>query len=205
MKLQPLTWPLVSISTDMAMILVNNSEIGEFCCSAEYDTQTGLCGSATLGSDQPFELEPGQIIWDRNNGDADFRNIYSATVTTTAIPQATSASEAPGSISIVPIVVGITVPLGILLLLALVAASLFWKRMKRKQRHISDDRVGEKSSDTVSNRVPLASAPSHEVDTRAIYEASPETQAHELKAAQDPVEIGQDLIEIAGSPIHLRR
>ncbi|KAF1966445.1 hypothetical protein BU23DRAFT_574061 [Bimuria novae-zelandiae CBS 107.79] len=201
----------VSSDTDMALMLVNNSAVGGFCCSKEFDSATFTCGSPTLGSDKPFELDTGQIIWDRSSGDTDARNFETVTVTimastgrstatsrltSTETSTATSRIDAPSSNgsknTTVTIAVAVAVPLAALLLLALVAIRLLMRRsIKKDDRKAMDtsDALEEKEKPNFTSNLPRHSRRAPEIDAQEIYETPPDSQVYELRCNQTPIEV----------------
>ena len=85
----------------MPLLLVNSSAVGEFCCSEGLDPDTSECIIPTLGSNEPFALDPGQIIMDRSNGNTAAGGGSPVTVTVTASAQSdlSNANTATGDVS----------------------------------------------------------------------------------------------------------
>lgn len=202
----------------MTVWLINNTDVGYFCCNFEYDATTYTCGNPTLGSHQPFELQPGQVIWNRANGDANFRNIGAATATVTLSANIQSTTVSPttvedqngtstpvsraqqtGNGNTIAIAIGIAVPLGILLLLAVIALFLLWRRMQaiEARASLSSQPAAKTTNIGESGRkLDLPSAMSvsptqrYEADDAlAVSEALPDGQMHELRTGRDPIEM----------------
>lgn len=198
----------------MPILLVNDSAVGQFCCSEGLDANTTKCIIATLGSSKPFELDPGQIILDRSNGATVGSNLEPATTTVTATAQpsaATAAGTQPPSSKrddTLPIILGISIPLGILLLVAVIVICWLWRRTNSINKHSLATQKGSDTSETTpsSNSLhdpadsPLSSRDTYEIHARDICEASPEAQAHELRSRPNRVEVaGSPPIEMYGA------
>ena len=209
-------------------MLVNDSAVGQFCCSEGLDSNSSECIIPTLGSNKPFELDPGQIIMDRSNGATAGRNPTTATITVTASAQPSTATAASTHTQgksnrdhTLPIILGISIPLGVLLLVAILVICWLWRRTTRLKTGGQAPQKDLDASDTrhssTSLRSPthssLSSRHTHEIHATGICEASPEAQAHELRSSPNRVEVawsprvevdGARPVEVDGTPLHDR-
>jgi hypothetical protein len=115
----------------VSVVLVQDQRAGGFCCGTgfgvAYNTTTQQCLQTTLGTNDPFELPAGQVIFDRATG-ATVGNSTVATITATAKP----------SPNIGPVVIGTVVPLVVLLLIAVATVVLLLKRSKALERLLKE-------------------------------------------------------------------
>ena len=109
----------------MTLWLVANEAIGNFCCGDAYNTKSKTCGGRTLGSNEPFQLLPGQFIRDRTTGAKDLetnetvaitRIVSSISTVITTVTVVAKAAPNENNKGIIAVAVGITVPLWVLLL-----------------------------------------------------------------------------------------
>jgi hypothetical protein len=107
-----------------------------FCCQQAYNVSTQLCQDETHGSD-PFPLDSGTAIYDRSNGatlpPSTATSSTSGTSTsvvngTTTVTATVTASASASSNNVTTVAAGIAVPLGVLLVLAIIGCIFFsWK------------------------------------------------------------------------------
>ncbi|EMC98481.1 hypothetical protein BAUCODRAFT_121349 [Baudoinia panamericana UAMH 10762] len=125
---------------------------GAFCCGRNYNQTTGQCMTGTQGSKAPFNISPGEVIYNRANGALLTPNptetsapsaafvLQNSTATVTA--SATSCTTASaGSSSVATIAAAISVPLGVLLLAALAAVALLLGQNRKLRRGRSQQAV----------------------------------------------------------------
>lgn len=110
-----------------------------FCCQQAYNVSTQLCQDETHGSYDPFPLDSGTAIYDRSNGStlppSTTTSSTSSTSTsvvngTTTVKVTVTASAGASSNNTTTVAVGIAVPLGVLLVLAIIGCIFFWRKYK---------------------------------------------------------------------------
>ncbi|KAK4555762.1 hypothetical protein LTR86_006982 [Recurvomyces mirabilis] len=101
----------------------------------------GRCPVSTKGSTTPFDLDPFQVIVDRSNGatlpidGTNYVTTSNATSTgSTAETTVYQTTTATAKASIAPIAAGIAVPLGILLIAALIACGVLFSQVRKLRR-----------------------------------------------------------------------
>jgi hypothetical protein len=110
-----------------------------FCCQQAYNVSTQLCQVETHGSYDPFPLDSGTAIYDRSNGatlpPSTATSSTSGTSTSvvngpTTVTATVTASASASSNNVTTVAVGIAVPLGVLLVLAIIGCIFFWRKYK---------------------------------------------------------------------------
>ena len=177
-------------SSTISVVLAIDNPIGLFCCSIEgegiLNSTTGQCIQSTQSSPnrpfgtEPFTLDEGQVIYDRSNG-ATLTNSTRLSATTSV--NATSTATCIGQngngqngneINVKKIAIGITVPLGVLLLAALTAVYFLLNKLKRLEKGLREEPAGENSQLPHSyGRLthPATVTQKHELGSDQVYEA----------------------------------
>ncbi|KAK4498914.1 hypothetical protein PRZ48_009424 [Zasmidium cellare] len=194
----------------LALLLVNNTANGSFCCSNGYDPSTNQCNMVTRGSNKAFQIQPGQVIWDRRTGSTETPvngSVY-ATVREVSTSTVTSISTA-GMVDqhkMVTIVVGVVVPLGALLILAVVSLVLMWRRLKAVERikNVPDHQVVDEGF----LKPPVENEEAYQLPDNSIakHEAETDAMRHELVNEIRPVEVSAvQCCEVEGDVVERRR
>ena len=179
--------------------LTANEAYGKFCCGDKYDAASKTCKDPTLGSDEPFQLPPGQFIHDRVTGSTEIQGsvriqINSTAIVTrvvssisTAITTVTAeATQNNGKKVTVAVAVGTMVPLGVLLLASVLVTALLWSRLTKLQR--------KNEAWAKSRRAGMAELG----QDQAVHEASPSEPRYELANSWRPVEVPGSLLQTRG-------
>ena len=119
---------------------------GLFCCRNGYNTTSQECMTPSDGTSAPFSLPAGTVIIDRSNGATlpeDFNSTDAAGSVVTATVTA-SAASAPGKSNTAAVAAGVAVPLGVLLIAALVGCGVLWRNLGKARRELAE--VGQRGS-----------------------------------------------------------
>lgn len=138
-------------SNMIGLYLAYDKPGGAFCCDVNYNTTTKACGMPTRGSNAPFDLTAGNVIYNRTDGatikhgtlsfaDLGISNSTSSSsvaaessIATASVSASASATTSSSS-TIVPVAVGIAVPLGVLLIAALLACGVLFSQNRRLRK-----------------------------------------------------------------------
>ncbi|KAF7186790.1 hypothetical protein HII31_11887 [Pseudocercospora fuligena] len=164
-----------------------------FCCySNDYDIETNTCGKTDLGSRQPFELAPGQFIYNRDLGLTDpvsaaetLTRTVLVTVSPTSNATISAARNSNSSAKIAAISTGAV--LGTLLFASILAIILLTSRLKGLRKAHDEAKKDLQASRAIQD-TQMSQAQKHG-DTEHIHEISSHTQRVEFPAGEDPVEI----------------
>lgn len=137
-----------TVTTNAAVLvsLAEDTSDGGFCCGA-YNTSNSLCINQSGDSNRPFGIDRGLIIVNRTDGTTWYGTnavvsplgndtLEDGPDASVVTVQATVTAPAEKS-NIAPVAAGIAVPLGVLLLAALAAAGVFWKKTRDLKREVS--------------------------------------------------------------------
>lgn len=103
-----------------------------------------MCITPTLSSTSTFNLPVGQVIYDRTSGATLFNESLnlSSTASASTATQTSTASSATNTASpdnnIVPVAVGLGVSLGVLFLISLAAAIVFFRQNRVLRKKIQE-------------------------------------------------------------------
>ncbi|PPJ49854.1 hypothetical protein CBER1_05010 [Cercospora berteroae] len=124
------TAPEVAVSIYLARDVRPN---GDFCCVLNFNVTSGNCLVPSEGDSRPFQLSPGTVIYDRNTGSLLPQNWTD----NSQEPRVTVIADSGNKVSMRAII-GVAVPLGVLLLAALVGCFVLWKQLRNaKAAHTS--------------------------------------------------------------------
>lgn len=176
--------------------------VSMFCCySNDYDIETNTCGKTDLGSRQPFELAPGQFIYNRDLGLTEpvsaaetLTRTLLVTVSPTSNATTSAARSSNSSAKIAAISTGAV--LGTLLLASVLAIILLTSRLRGLRK------AHEEAQSTLLATQQMSQAQKHG-DTEHIHEISSRTQRIEFPAGKDPVEIEAPPPELSAHDQHL--
>lgn len=140
----------VTSDSSTTVFLAYNTEDGAFCCGDNYDPSSEACTNATQGSNQPFNLPPGEVIFNRTDGALLLPNPAdpsaspsvatvshsgaTTTVTQTVTGSAATSDAAFSNGKIAAVAAGIAVPLTILFLAAFTACLILARKLRDLRR-----------------------------------------------------------------------
>ena len=125
----------------VSLYLAYDTIDGDFCCASSYDPRSEKCQQ---GPKTPFSLEPGQVIFNRTDGSFLYPNTSSllerkggtsaTTIASTTTVRATITSNASSGEHTRALVAGISVPLIVLLIAAVVVCGYLVRQLRNMKR-----------------------------------------------------------------------
>lgn len=139
MSVDPLTPSIVQIFTGVSLFLAWETPSSGFCCQLAYDISTNSCRAETHGTSEPFSLDAGTAIYNRTDGSTMLPLNLIASASTVTIGSTTATVTVTTSVGtnhrgITTVATSIAVPLGVLLLLAIIAIIITYRKYVAMRR-----------------------------------------------------------------------